>query len=87
MRYQMYRINSFAWDYIAVSKKLNLFGTAEDIDPQQYQLASKMISGSNTVLIVPLITPFDFRNRVRPYKRSAIVLIHGRTLFKADQNC
>jgi hypothetical protein len=50
--------------YIAVSKKLHLFVTAEDIDPQQYQLASKMISGSNTVLIVPFITPFDFRNHV-----------------------
>jgi putative N-acetylmannosamine-6-phosphate epimerase len=72
--------------YIAARKKPCFFVKAEGINQQPYQLACKMISGSNTVLIVSAVTPFDFRNRVRAYRSRAILLSPGHTLFKTDQD-
>jgi hypothetical protein len=72
--------------YIAARKKACFFVKAEGINLHPYQLACKMISGSNTVLIVSAVTPFDFRNRVRAYRSRAILLSPGHTLFETDQD-
>jgi len=72
--------------YIAARKKACFFVKAEGINQQPYQLACKMISGSNTVLIVSVVTPFDFRNRVRAYRSSGIVLRPDLRNFKTDQD-
>jgi hypothetical protein len=45
--------------YIAGRKKACFFVKAEGMNQQPYQLAWKMIFGSDTVLFVPLFTPFD----------------------------
>jgi hypothetical protein len=56
----------------------------DGIRAQPATVSMKMISGSNTVLIIPLVAPFYFRNRVRPYRSSGIALRRDRRPFKTD---
>jgi hypothetical protein len=73
-------------DILQQEKRLVFFVKAGGINQQPYHLDCKMISGSNTVLIVSVVTPFDFRNRVRAYRSSGIVLKPDLGRFKTDQD-